>query len=66
MKIDCRGTRIKNLEGALETIKKYMSVIMVEILKFEGNPIYDLLISLDGDEPTERHEKVYVFEPKPI
>ena len=66
MKIDVEGHELQVLKGALKTIKKYMPVIMVEILKFEGNPIYDLLISLGYDEPTERHEKVYVFEPKPI
>lgn len=64
MKIDVEGHELKVLEGSLETIKKYMPVIMIEILKFEGNPIYDLLVSLGYDEPIERPEKVYVFEPK--
>ena len=66
IKIDVEGHELQVLQGALETIKKYMPMIMVEIIEFEGSPVYDLLISLGYNKPIECPEKVYVFEPKSI
>ena len=66
MKIDVEGHEMEVLEGAKETIKKYMPTILIEIHDYEASEIPKFLKSLGYDEPEGRPEAMFLYRAKDI
>ena len=66
IKIDVEEHELQVLEGAKETIKKYMPTILIEIHDFENSPVADFLESLGYDKPIPRPEGVFLYRAKDI
>ena len=66
IKIDVEEHELQVLEGAKETIKKYMPTILVEIHDFENSPVADFLESLGYDKPEPRPEAMFLYRAKDI
>ena len=67
IKIDVECHELQVLDGAKETIKKYMPSIFVEIHDFcEDNEVHKYLKSFGYDDPEPRPENVYLYRAKDI
>ena len=66
IKIDVEEHELQVLEGAKETIKKYMPTILVEIHDFETSLVAKLLESWGYDTPEPRPEAMFLYRAKDI
>lgn len=67
IKLDVEGHELQVLQGAKETIKKYMPSIFVEICNFgEDNEVHKYLKELGYGDPDPKPEHVYLYRAKDI
>ena len=66
IKIDVEEHELQVLEGAKETIKKYMPTILVEIHDFETSSVAKFLEYLGYDTPETRPEAMFLYRAKDI
>ena len=65
IKLDVEGHELQVLQGAKETIKKYMPSIFVEIHDFgEDNEVHQYMKSFGYDNPEPKPEHVYLYRAK--
>lgn len=66
IKIDVEGHELQTLEGALNTIKTHMPMILIEIHDYETSEIPKFLEALGYDTPEERPEAMFLYRAKDI
>ena len=66
IKIDVEGHELQALEGAINTIKKHMPMIFIEIHDFENSEIPKFLENLGYGTPVERPEAMFLYRAKDI
>lgn len=66
IKIDVEGHELQVLEGAINTIKTHMPMILIEIHNFENSEIPKFLENLGYGVPIERPEVMFLYRAKDI
>ena len=66
IKIDVEGHELQVLEGAINTIKTHMPMILIEIHNFENSEIPKFLENLGYGTPIERPEVMFLYRAKDI
>lgn len=66
IKIDVEGHELQVLEGALNTIKTHMPMILIEIHDYETSEIPKFLEALGYDTPEQRPEAMFLYRAKDI
>lgn len=66
IKIDVEGHELQTLEGALNTIKTHMPMMLIEIHDYETSEIPKFLEALGYDTPEERPEAMFLYRAKDI